>query len=59
MTNRSCNHSLLHIKIADEPGYPEEPVELDELYELVGLVVVEVDRFHTHAQAVGLGLYDT
>ncbi len=34
----------------DEPGDAEEPVELNELDELVGLVVVEMNRFHAHPQ---------
>ncbi len=40
----------LKCNIDDEPGDAEEPVKLNELDELVGLVVVEMNRFHAHPQ---------
>ncbi len=40
----------LKCNIDDEPGDTEEPVKLNELDELVGLVVVEVNRFHAHSK---------
>jgi hypothetical protein len=42
--------------IDDKPGDAEEPVKLNELDELVGLVVVEMNRFHAHPQVSCLRL---
>jgi hypothetical protein len=52
MVNKEPSHATVRLKcnIDDEPGDTEEPVKLNELYELVGLVVVEMNRFHAHPQ---------
>uniref|UniRef100_A0A8D8KRG5 (northern house mosquito) hypothetical protein n=1 Tax=Culex pipiens TaxID=7175 RepID=A0A8D8KRG5_CULPI len=41
------------VVVKGEMGHPEQAVELEELEQVEGLIVVEMQRLHAHSNAVG------